>query len=463
VAVPRRGPGPVPGADEVLFLPLGGCSEIGMNMSLYGHAGKWLIVDAGVAFAGEDMPGIQALMPDPSFIEERRADLVGLVVTHAHEDHIGAIHHLWPRLRCPIYATPFAAHVLRERFVEAGTARDVRIRIIPVGASFRAGPFAIDTIAVTHSIPEPVALAIRTAAGTVLHTGDFKFDPEPLVGFTTDFARFEQLGRDGVLAMMGDSTNALVDGVTGSEADARAGLEQAFAGRRGAVAVTCFASNVARLKAIAEAARMHDRQVVLAGRSLMRMEQAARACGHLDGVPAFLNPTDAARTPRRHLVLACTGSQGEERAALSRIARGEHRHLDLRTGDTAIFSARAIPGNEEAITGVQFLLRAREVEVVTAADARVHVSGHPSRGDLTRLYDLIRPAIAVPVHGTPVHLQAHADLALACGVGQVALPEDGLMLRLSRAGVESAGRIDPKRLAHDGAELLAWPAEQEAA
>jgi ribonuclease J len=263
--------------------------------------------------------------------------------------------------------------------------------------------------------------------------------------------------------MMGDSTNALVDGVTGSEADARAGLEQAFAGRHGAVAVTCFASNVARLKAIAQAARVHDRQVVLAGRSLMRMEQAARACGHLDGVPAFLSPTDAARTPRRHLVLACTGSQGEERAALSRIARGEHRHLDLRSGDTAIFSARAIPGNEEAITGVQFLLRAREVEVVTAADARVHVSGHPSRGDLSRLYDLIRPAIAVPVHGTPVHLQAHADLARACGVGQVALPEDGLMLRLSRAGVESAGRIDPKRLAHDGAELLAWPAEQEAA
>ena len=448
--------GPVPGADEILFLPLGGCSRIGMNMALYGHAGKWLIVDAGVAFMGDEAPGINALMADPRFIEERMADVVGLVVTHAHEDHIGAIHHLWPRLTCPIYATPFASHVIRERLKEKGVMRDVRLRTFEVGAAFDVGPFRVESIAVTHSIPEPVSLAIRTPAGTVLHTGDWKFDPDPLVGQTADIAALKRLGDEGVLAMLCDSTNADVDGTTGSEASARAGLIEAFAGRKGAIAVTGFASNVARMKAVAEAAAAHGRKVVLAGRSLFRMEKAARSCGFLDGLPDFIGIDEASWTDRRKLVMMCTGSQGEERAALSRIARNGHRELWLERGDTAIFSARAIPGNEESIGSVQDHLRARGVEVLTPADAPVHVSGHPKRDDLRRMYELVRPRFAVPVHGTMEHLEAHARLARTCGVERALVLEDGDLVRLATQGTAVVGHVEPHRLADDGRDLLPW-------
>ena len=452
----RKIQGPVPGNDEILFLPLGGCSRIGMNMALYGHAGKWLIVDAGVAFMGDEAPGIDSLMADPTFIEERMEDVVGLVVTHAHEDHIGAIHHLWPRLKCPIYATPFAAHVIRDRFKEKGTLREARIRVFEVGASFPVGPFKVQSIAMTHSIPEPVSLAIHTPAGTVLHTGDWKFDPNPLIGETADIAALKRLGDQGVLAMLCDSTNANVDGSTGSEADARAGLMQAFAGRKGAIAVTGFASNVARMKAVVEAAAANDRKVVLVGRSMLRMEKAARDSGYLGDLPEFMSVQEASWTPRRNLVFLCTGSQGEERAALSRLARDGHRDLWLEGGDTVIFSARAIPGNEEVLADVQNHLKAKGVEVVTPADAPVHVSGHPKRDDLIRMYDLIRPRFAVPVHGTLEHLEAHARLARACGVERAVIPEDGDIIRLSRDGASVVGRIEPLRLANNGQELIPW-------
>ncbi len=453
--------GPVPGTDEILFLPLGGCSRIGMNMALYGHAGKWLIVDAGVAFMGDSAPGIDALMADPAFIQERMDDVVGLVVTHAHEDHIGAIHHLWPDLRCPIHASPFAAHVIRERMKEAGTLRKVRIHTFDIGDTLTLGPFQVQTIAVTHSIPEPMSLAIRTPAGTVLHTGDWKFDPDPLIGRQTDVKALRRLGDEGVLAMLCDSTNANVEGSTGSEADARAGLMAAFAGCRGAIAVTGFASNVARMTAVVEAAAAHDRKVVLVGRSMLRMEKAARACGYLKGRPGFASVLEASWLPRRNLVLLCTGSQGEERAALSRLARNEHRELWLERGDTAIFSARSIPGNEAALGEVQDHLRSIGVAVVTPADAPVHVSGHPKRDDLRRMYDLVRPRFAVPVHGTVEHLEAHARLARACGVERALIPEDGDILRLAREGTAVVGRIEPRRLADTGRELIAWtgPAE----
>jgi ribonuclease J len=452
----KRDKAVAPGADEILFLPLGGCSRIGMNMALYGHAGKWMIVDAGVAFMGDEAPGIEALMADPSFIEERIDDVVGLVVTHAHEDHIGAIHRLWPRLDCPIYATPFAAHVVRERLKEAGSARQVRVNTVAIGEEFVLGPFRVETIAMTHSVPEPVALAIRTAAGTVLHTGDWKFDPDPLVGRAPDFDALRRLGEEGVLGMTCDSTNAMVEGSTGSEAKARDGLVEAFRGRRGAIAVTCFASNVARMQAVAEAAAANGRKVVLAGRSLLRMEKAARACGYLAGVPPFLDLDDASDLPRRELVLMCTGSQGEERAALSRIARGEHRSLNLRAGDTVIFSARTIPGNEEAIGEIHRLLKERGVEIVTPADAPVHVSGHPARDDLRRLYALVKPRFAIPVHGTIEHLEAHARLARTCGVERALVPEDGDLIRLSATDTRVVGRVEPLRLADDGQQLLPW-------
>ncbi|MFC7334076.1 ribonuclease J [Rhodocista pekingensis] len=459
----RTIPGPVPGADEIIFLPLGGCSRIGMNMTLYGHAGKWLIVDAGVAFLGDDQPGLDAVMADPTFIEERMADVVGLVVTHAHEDHVGAIQHLWPRLSCPIYATDFAAHVIRERLKETGTTRQVRLHPLPIGGEIALGPFRVQTIAVTHSIPEPVALAIRTAAGTILHTGDWKFDETPLVGHTTDVEALRRLGDEGVLAMLCDSTNSMVEGSTASEAKAHAGLTAAFAGRKGTIAVTGFASNVHRMKAVALAAKANGRRVVLAGRSLLRMEKAARACGYLEDIPEFLSLDQAASLPRRELVLLCTGSQGEERAAMSRIARGEHRSLRLVKGDTVIFSARAIPGNEEAIASVVRHLEAAGVQVLTPADAPVHVSGHPAREDLKRMYGLVRPRFAVPVHGTLEHLEAHARLARSCGVERALVPEDGDVIRLAAKGTAVVGRVDPKRLAHDGRDLLPWSPEEDLA
>ncbi|UEM19696.1 ribonuclease J [Skermanella mucosa] len=454
--------GPVPRADEIIFLPLGGCNRIGMNMTLYGHAGKWLIVDAGVAFAGDDMPEVQSFMADPAFIEERMDDVVGLVVTHAHEDHVGAIHHLWPRLTCPIYATPFATHLIRERLKEVGAARAVQVNTMPIGGRLKIGPFDIETIAVTHSVPEPISLAIRTKAGNLLHTGDWKFDPEPLVGSSTDFAALKRFGDEGVLAMVCDSTNAQVEGTTGSEGQARAGLVEAFRGRKGAIAVTCFASNVARMKAVAEAAAANDRKVVLAGRSLLRMEKAARACGYLDGLPPFLSLSEASSVPRRNLVLICTGSQGEERSALSKIARAEHRSLALHRGDTVMFSARTIPGNEDAIEAIYKLLANMGVKVVTPSDAPIHVSGHPARGDLTRMYELIRPRFAVPVHGEIHHLEAHARLARDCGVERALVPEDGDVIRLADTGTAVVGHIEPHRLVNDGQFLLPWAGSVEA-
>jgi len=365
------------------------------------------------------------------------------------------------RLSCPIYATPFATHLIRDRLKEVGAARAVQVNTIPVGGRLRIGPFDIEAIAVTHSIPEPVSIAIRTRAGNLLHTGDWKFDPEPLVGPTTDFAALKRFGDEGVLAMVCDSTNAQVEGSTGSEGQARAGLRETFRGRKGAIAVTCFASNVARMRAIAEAAAANDRKVVLAGRSLLRMEKAARACGYLDGLAPFLNLSEASSIPRRNLVLICTGSQGEERSALSKIARAEHRSLTLHRGDTVIFSARTIPGNEATIEAIHKLLRDMGITVVTPADAPVHVSGHPARDDLTRMYGLIRPRFAVPVHGEIHHLEAHARLARSCGVERALVPEDGDVIRLANAGTAVVGHVQPNRLVHDGQFLMAWAGSVE--
>lgn len=451
-----RASGPVPGKDEILFLPLGGCSRIGMNMALYGHDGKWLIVDAGVAFVGDEMPGIDALLADPTFIEERMADVVALVVTHAHEDHIGAIHHLWPRLRCPIYASPFAAHIIRDRLKETNALRSVDLQVLPIGSRIKLGPFEVESIAVTHSIPEPTSLAIRTRAGTVLHTGDWKLDPDPLIGRVTDIEALTRLGDEGLLAMMCDSTNADVEGSTGSEAVARDGLMAAFANASGAVAVTGFASNVARMTAVVAAARANGRKVVLVGRSMLRMEKAARACGYLDELPDFISIQEAAWTDRRNLVFLCTGSQGEERAALSRLARDNHRELWLEAGDRVVFSARVIPGNEEVLQSIQDHLRAKGIEIVTPAEAPVHVSGHPKRDDLRRMYEMTRPRFAVPVHGTIPHMEAHARLARSCGVERALVPEDGDILRLAREGTAVIGHIEPKRLAHDGRKTFPW-------
>ncbi len=438
---------------DLAFLPLGGTGEIGMNLNLYRCDGAWLAVDCGIGFSGNDMPEVEILMPDPAFIAEHRKQLVGLVITHAHEDHLGAVAHLWSRLNCPIYATPFAAAVLKRKLGEAGLLGRVDLHVVAPGGSFTLEPFSLRFIGVTHSVPESQALVLRTRYGTVLHTGDWKLDPNPLVGPPTDLDALADLGREGVLAMVCDSTNAMVEGEAGSEADVRRSLTSLIAGINGRIAVTCFASNVARVESIAVAAEAAGRSVVVVGRSLRNLEAAARDCGYLARVPLFLSEQDAEHIPDDNLLMICTGSQGEPRSALSRIATDTHPNISLGEGDTVVFSSRMIPGNERAIMSVQDSLVRRGVRVLTDADHMVHVSGHPARDDLRRLYSLVKPRYAVPVHGEWRHLTAHAALAREEGAEPILL-EDGDVLRLSGNRAEVVDSVPVGKLALDGNRIL---------
>ena len=450
----------VPGAGELLFLALGGAGEIGMNLNLYGHAGKWLMVDLGIAFGDDTMPGIDVVMPDPAFIEERRNDLVGIVLTHAHEDHLGAVADLWPRLAAPVYATPFAASVLRRKLTEAGLGDAVPITEVALGAKFSVAPFELEMITMTHSIPEPNALAIRTRLGTVFHTGDWKIDPEPLLGGKTDEATLKRIGEEGALAMVCDSTNVFVEGEAGSEATVRANLEKLVKTCKCRVAVTCFASNVARVESIAKAAVAAGRHPVLAGRAVQRMVEAAQECGYLLDFPECIPERDAGYLPRDKVLYICTGSQGEPRASMAKIAGGEHRDIVLEEGDTAVFSSRVIPGNERAVGRLQNELLARGVEVITDQDVDIHVSGHPARNELVRVYQWVRPKIAVPVHGEIRHMVEHAALAKACQVPETVLAPNGTLVRLAPGPATVVDHVRAGRLARDG-DVVA-PVEGEA-
>jgi ribonuclease J len=425
-----------------------------MNLNLYGFAGKWLMVDLGISFADDSMPGIDIIMPDPAFIVEHRADLVGIVATHAHEDHIGAIAHLWPRLKCPVYATPFTAAVLRAKLAEAGLLSSVKLIEVPMSGKFSVGPFDLELITLTHSIPEPNALVIRTRAGTVLHTGDWKFDPEPLIGPTADVEALQRLGDEGVDALIGDSTNAMRAGEAGSEADVRRSLIELVGLQRKRVVVACFSSNVARLESAAIAGVTHGRTPALVGRSLLRMVQAARETGYLTNTPNFIGDEQAAKMPRDRVLLICTGSQGEPRSALVRIANNDHPTIELEKGDAVIFSSRIIPGNEVAIGKLQNLLARRGIDVLTENDHFVHVSGHPARDELARMYQLVRPKLAVPVHGEARHMKAHAQLAAECQVPQTLVVENGHMIRLMPGPAKLLDHVDSGRLALDGRQLV---------
>jgi ribonuclease J len=440
--------------DELAFLALGGVGEIGMNMTLYGYAGRWIMIDCGITFADDTMPGVEILMPDPTFIAERRDTLIGLVVTHAHEDHIGAIPYLWPRLKCPVYATPFTAAVLRAKLVEAKLEREVPIIEVPIAGKFTLGPFELELITLTHSIPEPNAVVVRTPLGVVLHTGDWKLDPEPLIGPGYDMAALERLGDEGVLAMACDSTNALRPGEAGSEADVRRTLVELTGRSPQRVVIACFASNVARLESAAAAAKAHDRQVGLIGRSLWRIAQAARDTGYLADVEPFLTEEEAAYLPRDKVLLVCTGSQGEPRSALVRIAADEHAHIVLEAGDTVIFSSRVIPGNERAIGRLQNALVRIGVELITDHDQFVHVSGHPAQDELTRMYRAVRPRIAVPVHGEARHLQAQARLAQMLHVPETIVTRNGEVVKLAPGPAAIIGEVPVGRLASDGNSLV---------
>jgi ribonuclease J len=443
-----------PSDKELLFLPLGGCGEIGMNLNLYGHAGKWLMVDLGITFGKEATPGIDIIMPDPAFIVERRQDLAGLVLTHAHEDHIGAVPYLWPKLRCPIYATPFTAAVLRRKLAEANLLTEARITEIPMSGRFSVGPFEIELISITHSIPEPNAVVIRTALGAVLHTGDWKLDPDPVIGPITDETALRRLGEEGVLAMICDSTNVLVEGSSGSEAEVRLSLDKLIGEYDQRIAVACFASNVARIESVTRAALAHGRHVGLVGRSLWRMVEAAQETGYLTDLPEFVEEGDIGDLPRERVLMICTGSQGEPRSALARIVRGEHADVALDPGDVVIFSSRIIPGNEQAIGELHNALIHRGVQIVTERDHFIHVSGHPARDDLAEMYRWVKPKIAVPVHGELRHLRAHIELAESCQVRQALLAENGTLIRLAPGPGEAIGEEAAGRLGLDGKILV---------
>ncbi|MFT8242744.1 ribonuclease J [Roseomonas sp. BN140053] len=438
---------------DLALIPLGGTGEIGLNLNVYRCGEDLLAVDCGIGFGGSDSPEAEVMVPDATWLAERKDQLLALVITHAHEDHLGAVAHLWPQLRCPIYASPFASAVLRRKLGEAGLLQQVRLHTVSLGGAFELGPFGLQFLRVTHSVPESQALVLRTPFGTVLHTGDWKLDPTPLLGQPTDEAAFEALGREGVLAMVCDSTNALVDGHSGSEAEVLDALTELFGELKGRIAVTCFATNVARLYAISQAAMANDRQVALFGRSLRNADAAAREAGYLKDVPPFLTEEEAGFLPDDALVIVCTGSQGEPRSALSKIAADTHPQISLGEGDTVIYSSRQIPGNERAISRVQDQLRRAGCRVVTADERPVHVSGHPARDELRKLYALVRPRFSVPVHGEWRHLEQHASLAREAGAEPI-LIEDGDVLRLSGNRPSVVESVPTGRLAVDGDRLL---------
>jgi ribonuclease J len=440
--------------DELLFVPLGGVGEIGMNLYLYGHKGKWLIVDCGISFGDAATPGIDILMPDPSFIENRRDDLVGIVLTHGHEDHLGAIPYLWDRLRCPVYATSFTADLLKAKLIDAAFDDLVPIHVKSPGERFKLGPFDLEYVAMTHSIPEPNLLVIRTKAGLVAHTGDWKLDPNPLICKTADEERLAEIGSEGVLALICDSTNVFTEGASGSEAEVRESLIHLIGHYPKRIAVTCFATNVARLESIAKAAKAHGRAVALVGRSLWRIDEVARKNGYLRHTPPFLTDREALDLPEEKVLFICTGSQGESRSALARIAKGDHPSLELDTGDVVIFSSRVIPGNEKEIARVQNGLVRQGVEVVTDEDHFVHVSGHPGRAEMRRLYELLKPRIAIPMHGEERHLLAHADFARLLGVHEVVQTRDGGLVRIAPGPAEVVDEVPVGKFAMDGDRLI---------
>jgi ribonuclease J len=444
--------------EELVFAPLGGVGEIGMNLSLYGlgtgRRKAWLAVDLGVAFAGDDLPGIDLIMPDIRFLVAERKSLVGLVLTHAHEDHYGALIDLWPRLKVPLYATPFTAALLEAKRQSEPGAPEIPVTVVPLGGRIKLGPFDIEFVSVAHSIPESNALIIRTPLGAVLHTGDWKLDPTPLVGPPTDEARLKALGEAGCLAVIGDSTNAVRDGRSPSERDVAKSLGELIAAAPGRVAVTTFASNVARMRAVAEAARMCGREVVLVGRAMERIAQVARETGYLDGVQEFRGPDTYGYLPADKVVALCTGSQGEPRAALARIAQDEHPEVTLGKGDRVIFSSRTIPGNERAVGRVINGLVGLGVEVITDRTHLVHVSGHPRRAELEDLFRWVRPRVAVPVHGEALHLSEHGALARKAGVPQVVVCRNGDVVQLAPGPARIADEVPQGRLYKDGKLLV---------
>lgn len=440
--------------EDLVFVPLGGVGEIGMNLALYGFGNpdnrKWVMVDCGVTFPGPEMPGVDLVLPDIRFAQDLGDDLLAILITHAHEDHYGALLSLWPRLNKPVYCSAFAAGMLEAKSVYERDAPQIPIERFGPGRTFKIGPFEIEPVYVTHSIPEPMSLAINTPLGRIIHTGDWKLDEEPTLGHNTDGATFQRLGDAGVLALICDSTNAMRGGVSPSEREVSDSLASLINKATGRVAITTFSSNVGRIRSIAQAAEKAGRRVMLLGSSIHRVVTVASDIGMFDDIADFVEEDEFKSVERKNLVIILTGSQGEPRAALAKIARQEHRNVDLAPGDTVIYSSRIIPGNEKPIIETKNLLSEMGIDIIEDHDALVHVSGHPRRNELETMYKWVRPEICVPVHGEAVHLSAHAQLAGACGIPQVAPVRNGDLLRLAPGNAEILDQVPFGRIYKDG-------------
>jgi len=440
--------------DELLFVPLGGSNEIGMNLNLYTINGKWLMVDCGIGFAGDAVPGVEVIVPDISFIAELKEDLLGLVLTHAHEDHLGAVPYLWRELECPIYATPFTSCFLKHKLSEMGPGKKPQVIDMPVGSSVKIGPFDLELLELTHSIPEMQAVAITTSKGVVMHTGDWKFDADPLIGPVSNYAQLTKYGDGKVLAMVCDSTNVFVEGESGSEGDVRKHLTKMIGECTQRVLVTTFASNLARVATVIHAAQDAGRVVALAGRSMHRVVEAAKESGYLQEDVEFISDREVMNVPKQDVLILCTGSQGEPRAALTRISRGDHPTIRLTPGDTVIFSSRKIPGNEVKISGIMNRLVQSKIEVITEKDDFIHVSGHPAREELKRMYAMVRPQVAVPTHGEPRHLHEHAKLAKSLGVKKTVEAFNGAVVWLDAEEASVIGKVHSGYIGIDGLSLI---------
>lgn len=444
---------------ELVFVPLGGVGEIGMNLALYGlRTGKnereWICVDMGISFADAEVPGVDIILPDVQFLEKERRNLKGIVLTHGHEDHVGAMYDLWPRFKVPVFATPFTAALLESKRTMESNASMIPVTVVKQGGRIKIGSFEVEFVPVAHSIPESNALAIRTPLGLVVHTGDWKLDPHPVVGAVTDEKRMRELGQEGVRAVIADSTNAIRDGESPSETDVSKSLVEIVKEAKGRVAVTTFASNVARIRSAALAAQAAGREVVVAGRAMERIITIAREMRYLDGVRPFRGIDAYGSLPRKDTLVLLTGSQGEPRAALARIANDDHPDIELDRGDTLIFSSRTIPGNEKPVNRIVNEMIRRGVKVITDRTHLVHVSGHPRRGEMVKLYQWLKPQLAVPVHGEALHLSEHAALARGEGVAEVVLCGDGDVLRLAPGPGAVIDDVPSGRMYRDGQILV---------
>lgn len=442
--------------DELVFIPLGGAEQFGANLNVYGYKDKLLVVDMGMGFADEYYPGVDILLPNPKYLEENKKKISGLIITHAHEDHIGGVAHLWPRLKCPIFCTEFTATVLQKKLAENPECKGARIRIIKRHDPTEIGPFTATFLPVTHSIPESSSILIETDLGRVVHSGDWNLDPRPVIGEPINAKTFQDIGAKGVLAYVGDSTNAGVDGYSGSESDVAEGLTEVIKGCENRVVVTIFASNVGRIRSICKAAAANDRHVAILGRSLHRMIGSAMECGYMDDIGDFVEESDIELIPRDKIVVIATGSQGEPRAQIARVARGDQKNLKLQPNDTVIFSARPIPGNEKEIIFVQNRLAGAQIEVINPRDTKhcIHVSGHPARDEIKQMFDWLKPQIVVPVHGEKVMIEDHAALARSCQIHQAIPPNNGSVVKLAPGKAEIIDHVETGLLAVEPGRIV---------